>query len=273
MRAATLTEGQAGTVQFNAYTLHYIPKRMYIFVRPDLFSLTNQQLIECPDFFGRIDYVNIYYDNEYHLNELNSYELYKLSLKNGLKRSFSEWNKYYGSVLCLEFGTDIVLNNSYQAEGVRGNFMLQIDLNFTDLRSAAAPTPPTGALTYRGYAIFVESGVLTIDDMLVSISTGSLTEEMIKNAAPPISGYAIQHSNYTGAGLFSSLLHGIKKAYNVAKPVAREVARVIEDVAPYIPHPSARIVGSVAHMAKQAMGGRGKKGGRRARAQSLSRRL
>ena len=77
-----------------------------------------------------------------------------------LKEAYSEWNKYYGSVLCLEFGTDIVLNNSYQAEGVRGNFMLQIDLNFTDLRNAAAPTPPTGALTYRGYAIFVESGVL-----------------------------------------------------------------------------------------------------------------
>ena len=83
--ANTLNPGDSGTVQFNAYTLHYIPKRMYIFVRPDLFSLTNQQLIECPDFFGRIDNVNIYFDNEYHLNELNSYELYKLSLKNGLK--------------------------------------------------------------------------------------------------------------------------------------------------------------------------------------------
>ena len=162
-------------------------------------------------------------------------------------------------MLCLEFGTDIVLNNSYQSECVRGNFMIQIDVNFTDLRTGLAPA---GALNYRGYAIFVESGVLTIDDMLVSISTGCLTEEMIKDAPPPISGYAIQHSNYTGAGLFSSLWQGIKKAYNVAKPVAREVARVIEDVAPYIPHPSARIVGSVAHMAKQAMGGK-RKGGRR----------
>ena len=51
-------------------------------------------------------------------------------LKNGLKRSWSEWNIYYGSVLCLEFGTDIVLNNEYQAEGVRGNFMLQMNLIF-----------------------------------------------------------------------------------------------------------------------------------------------
>ena len=72
-----------------------------------------------------------------------SYDLFKLSLKNGLKRSWSEWNVYYGSVFCLEFGTDIVLNNEYQAEGVRGNFMLQITINYSDIRQGTgSPTGP-----------------------------------------------------------------------------------------------------------------------------------
>ena len=30
---------------------------------------TTQQLIEIPDFFARIDHVNIYFDNNYHLTE------------------------------------------------------------------------------------------------------------------------------------------------------------------------------------------------------------
>ena len=58
----------------------------------------------------------------------------------------------------------------------------------------------------------------------------------------------------------------------LARPVAREVADVIANVAPYFPHPAGRAVGSVARLASKAMGGK-KKGGRRARAKSLSRRL
>ena len=163
-----------------------------------------------------------------------------------------------------------MLNNEYQAEGVRGNFMLQITLTISDIRQGAGS--PTGPLNYRAYAIFIESGILTVNDMLYKMSSAGLTEEMIKAAPEPISGYARQHANYTGAGFFHDMWKGIKKAYNVARPVAREVADVIANVAPYIPHPAGSAVGSVARLASKAMGGK-KKGGRRARAQSLSRRL
>ena len=108
--------------------------------------------------------------------------------------------------------------------------------------------------------------------MSVIVNSAGLTETMIQEAPAPVSGYARSHANYTGAGVFSSLWKGIKKAYNIARPVAKEVADVIADVAPYFPHPAGKAIGSVAHMASKAMGGK-HRGGRRLRAHSLSRRL
>ena len=46
MITTPLAVGQTGqSLIMNAYTLHYIPKRMYIFVRPDLSSYDNNTTI------------------------------------------------------------------------------------------------------------------------------------------------------------------------------------------------------------------------------------
>ena len=256
-----------GNVNFNNITLHEIPKRCYIFVAPKKYANTST-MVHLPDFFARISSLNMNFDNQDgRFSSLDSYDLCKLSQKNGLKRSWLEWNRTIGSVLCLEFGTDITLS-PLSAPGVRGSFQLSFSVSFTDLRDIGEAN-----IEYRMYLVLVPEGVLSIDNSLVSISVGSLTESDIASApiAPP--GTRLGVSSFVGSG-FGDIL---RKGWNIFKKVAGPAARVIGSVASVIPHPYAQIASKVANPVASVLGAGRRKGGRRGgkllRSSSLSSRL
>lgn len=259
-----------GNVNFNNITLHEIPKRCYIYVAPKKYS-SSSTLVYLPDFFARINSINMNFDNQDgRFSSLDSYDLCKLSQKNGLKRSWLEWNKTIGSVLCLEFGTDITLA-PLSAPGVRGSFQLSFSLNFSDLRDIGEAN-----IEYRMYLVLVPEGVLTVDNSLVSISVGSLTEQDIASAPVAPTGTRLGVSSFVGSGFMDIL----KKGWNIGKKVlgiAGPVARAVGTVASAIPHPIAQTVGKVGNTAASVMGsGRrkgGRKGGRLLRSNSLSARI
>lgn len=265
-----LGEVAAGTTQtfaFNNISLHEIPKRAYIFIQPKKYG-TNTVVVTNPDFFARINTINMNFDNvDGRFSSLDSYDLCKLSQKNGLKRSWLEWNKTIGSVLCFEFGTDVTLS-PLCTPGVRGNFQLSYEINFSDLRTAGA------ALEYRAFLVLVPEGVMSVENSLVSISVGALTEQDIASAEFARPGTRLGISSFTGSGFWDLA----KRGWNVAKkilPFAGPVMRGVSTVANLIPHPYGKAVGKVTDIGAKVMGSgsRKKKGGKLLRTNSLASRI
>lgn len=256
-------------ITLNNITLSEIPKRCYIYLKQQPTNEPTQV-----DFFATITNVVISFDNQDgRLSQLDTFDLWKLSCKNGLKRSFVEWQKALGSVLCLEFGTDLNLN-PLLAPGVRGNFQFSAQITYKDIRD---PTFVTVALTaeniqYKLYVVMVPEGALTVEDQLVSISIGPLTQEYIDSAPFAPAGYRMNVVNYYGGSVIGNIWNGLKKAFKTAAPVVKDIAGVVGNVAQYIPHPTAQAVAVGSKAVNKALGGR-KKGGALLRKSSLAHRL
>ncbi len=254
--------GQQFTVNFNNITLHEIPKRMYIFAKP-----RQDNTVTTPDFFASIKRITINFDNQDgRLSTLDSYDLWKVSAKNGLKRSYLAWSKVYGSVLCLEFGTDLNLN-PLLCSSVRGNFQYSAEVTFQDVRDPG----PLPAINYRCQTVMIPEGILTVEDQLVSISVGTLTEEIVANSPFAPQGFRVNVANYYGAGFFSNLWSAVKSGFKHVAPVARGIASVVGDVAPML-GPKGQAIGVGARAVNKALGGR-RTGGARIRTSSLANRL
>jgi hypothetical protein len=262
---------QTGSEVFSNITMHEIPKRCYIFGKQ---QPTNDATVA--DYYLAIDKIVMNFDNQDgRLSTLDAFDLWKLAAKNGLQRSFLAFNRVLGSVLCLEFGTDLNLNPLLCA-GVRGNFQFSYTLTTRDIRENPAGGPPLPAVRYRIYTIMIPEGVLTIDDQLISISIGTITEEIVAVAPFAPSGFRHEITSYYGGGFWRNLWNGIKKAFKVGAPIVKNIAGAVGQIAPLIPHPVAQGVGMGANAVHQTLGALGagkKRGGARLRTSSLARRL
>ena len=263
------------TETFGNITLHEIPKRMYIYGRPRVGTSVASRVTQA-DYFLGIERLVCNFDNQDgRLSTLDSLDLFKLSVKNGLKRSYLSFNKVLGSVLCIEFGTDLSLS-PLLCPGIRGNFQLSLDVEFRDVRPSTDP-----AVDYNMYLVIVPEGVMTINDQLVSISIGCLTEEILSQTDFAPAGFRHQLRDHYGGGFFSNLWSGLKKVFQTVAPVARDISGVVGTVSGAIPHPMAQGVGQgsaavnrvLSAMGQGLEGGRKKRGGARMRTSSLAHRL
>jgi hypothetical protein len=285
-----------GTTNFNNITLHECPKRCYIFARPILPALDElvggrpslaQQgappaagfqtdAIRQPDFFANISRISFNWDSQDgRLSTLDEYDLWRLSVNNGYKRSFPAWQKYIGSVLCLEFGKDLALS-PLVAPGVRGNFQLSFEVTFTDIRNRFLSEQTDDQFnqlegkSYKAYLIIVPTGILTIENQLVSVSVGSITEEQVLTAPWADAGTRAQYRGIYGGAWYKSLWSGIKKAAKFAKPILGPLANVIQSGLAASSDPRAQAASQV----MSAVRGKGRTGGaKQVRCASLARRM
>ena len=262
------TRGSTVSVNLNNITLDSVPGRIYMFAK--LRNNTNNQvsLIQTPDYFMQIQALTFNWDNSYGLfSSMDSYDLWKLSCVNSLKMSYLEWSKYLGSVLCIE-PKDWNMS-PYSCAGVRGNYQMSGTITLKDLSLA---DKPVGSDWYL-YMVVVPVGVLTVQDQLVSVSTGPLDAVSVSQAEWAPRGTQLKVSNYYGSGFWSNLWSGLKKGFKAVAPVVRGIANTVSQVAPLIPHPAAQGIGVGAAAVNKALGGRKMRGGARMRASSLARRL
>ncbi len=232
----------------NNITLHSIPKRMYIYARPIRANnpSTNSDLT-IPNVFAEIRRLDINFNNRAGiLSSAESYDLYAQSVHNGCDQAWSEWQKYQGSVLCIDSALDLPLN-ALEAPGSRGNYQFQYKLDYANLLREKTK--------YQIYTIAVGEGFMTINDAVISLDIGVLTEEAIQNAGEAKLSYNDLVATFRGGGFVDDIFKGVKKAAKVVGPVADIVA----DVAGTIPDPRAQGVAlgarSAAKLAK-ALGGR-----------------
>lgn len=192
----TIPYGNLGTttVISNNIQLSSIPRRMYIYVRPRnsvLYNTANQT----DTYFG-IQSCDIQFNNRPGLlSGASQYQLYQISAKNHLNMSWPQWsgipvkqtgsmavdaaaNKYgtIGSILCLEFGTDIGLRDD-EAPGLNGQYQLlvrlgvynpDISLSRDDTAlSLYIVTVSEGSFTIPGYSRAINQvGVISKEDIM-----------------------------------------------------------------------------------------------------------
>ena len=206
------------TIRLNNIVLGSVPNRMYICVAEDDQSYNYSKT----DTYCAIENVNITWDNRSAL--FSSYtvpQLYLVSVKNGLNSSFREFTQDVGSVICIEFGTDLSLGSTYSA-GCLGSFSLSMIVQYRNQR-------PNTLNQTQLKVVVVSEGVITISNNHISRSLGVLNRQDVLNAkadGAPIAEYMPPDSFYGGSkfsrfftrSLPRAIRKGLTFAQNVVAP-------------------------------------------------------
>lgn len=234
----------------NNIQLSSIPRRLYIFVRErnsDLYSNPNRT-----DTFFSISNLNIQFLNKNGLlSSANQYQLYEMSVKNHCNMSWTQWSggpvyngntsiptRYgtIGSVICVEFATDIGLD-SLDAPGKLQQCMLQVTVNATNVSNRTInPTL---------YIVPVLEGTFTIETLgRASTNIGVITSRDILDArSRPFMNYQ-DVENVNGGDFLSGLKDfGRKIMSGIGK--VRD-SKIIGNTLSSIPHPLAQIAAPIA---------------------------
>ena len=233
--------GEARQVSSQNIQLQSIPKRMYIYAR----RRNADETANTTDTFFGIEGISINWNNNSGLlSSAQPQDLYHMSVRNGCNMSWNEWsgrpvtrfgtnNPQFGlcgSVLCVEFGTDIGLG-PLECPGMLGTYQLQMNVNIrnANLKEAVQPTL---------YVVIVSEGSFTIKQNRSIAQIGIVSKQDVldsdKDMEVPFS--YINDSQYGGnfySGLKrfgSDIISGVKKAV----PVIKDVAQVAEKVAPLV---------------------------------------
>lgn len=178
----TLEYDDVVNVVSNNIQLNSIPRYMYLFCRKSNSSLTYND----SDCYASIEALQINWNNQNSLlSNATQQQLYDICRKNGVDAAWNEWsglptwtslgedtNKIHGigSVMCLEFGTDIGLRED-EAPGMIGTYNLQVQM---DIRSRL-----NDETDYTFYIITVIPGIFTIYQNSASKRIGILNKNEV----------------------------------------------------------------------------------------------
>lgn len=222
--------------------LKSIPRRMYIYARNN-----NSTLYSAPSFtdtYLAITGITVNWNNNQGLlSSARPEDLYKISVKNHCNLSYTQWSggpvyqsgsfvtKHgtIGSVLCLEFATDIGLAGD-EAPGLLGTYQLQMNVNVRNVNQTQNVTPVL-------MIVVVSEGTFTIEDNRAVTQVGVISKQDILDARMNMSPYVnyedIQRVN--GGDFLSGLrkfgenvFHGIKGALSKAYEIGQKIAPYVK---------------------------------------------
>ena len=259
----TAVEIKSNVIQFNS-----IPRKLYFWAKQSdtIINASLAATVNTPDVFLPITRVNISWDNlDGVLSGASQENLYDISISNGMKIPFVEWNGVSqhiqipvaqaatglglsGGPLCLELGKDLGLRDN-QAEGALDKINFQLRLTVQNVNQLSAITPDL-------YIMAVYDGVLEIFDNSARAYIGVITPYDILNA--PVNHevtYKMLEKIYGGTFF--------EKFKDVAGKVIKGLkdTKAISNVLSAIPHPYAQVA---APIARQLGFGEGARAGVRA---------
>lgn len=208
---SAISGGANFTISSQVVQLSSVPQRAYVYARRSDGTLS----YDTSDVFARLNSISIDYDVQSGLlSGANSLQLYKMSAYNGYNGSFSQWSRYTGSVLALDFGRDIPLADPLEAVG-RGNIRktFKVTGNFTNLNP--------DAVTYSLYIVIVSEGLFTIEGGQASSKLGPLSAQDVLDAADTVDNDQPRPDNFYGASLFSKAVKALKKGVQYAPAAIR----------------------------------------------------
>lgn len=246
---ASITPGNKGTrIQSTNIQLNMIPDKVIIFVRP----IASSQQNNTPDYFASIRGINIQFNNNAGiLSSASVADLYRYSVESGSNQS---WEQFYGlankpnadpslgfslvptsgSLLCLEFGRHIQIQEDYYAPGSLGNYQFQFGLDLVDQTNSGL------ANAWELVLITVNSGLFVTERGTASSYQGILTRQDVLDASSQEPYSRSDVDRMIGGGFFDTLkstmgkvapkLPGLLKQglSMIDNPYAQKGAKVIE---------------------------------------------
>ena len=238
-------------VTSNNIQLSSIPRRLYIYARPRNSVINTSPSLT--DTYCGISRLDIQFDNRTGLlSGASQYQLYAMSAKNGCNMSWTQWSGYpvnrtgvfgsglanekygtVGSVMCVEFGTDIGLRE-YEAPGMNGQFQLLVNATFYNADTSG--NKDNVPLTF--YIVVVNEGSLTIPGYGHALDQiGVLSKEDVLSAKRnPFVDYC-DLRKINGGNFLSGLRRfgeNVADAIKKTAPYAKKGLKIAKDIAPYV---------------------------------------
>jgi hypothetical protein len=224
---AGVVNGAGGTVYStgsftsDSRNLLCIPKRMYFYVR----EVNSLRTIAGTDTYARIDNLSIDFINKNNLiNGANTQQLYEMSVKNGCKLSWSQWNNYVGSVCCVDFSQDVSLTEDQAVGLIDPNLQIRVTVNFTNLS--------TRAITFALYMVPSYPGLFNMSEQQAVPQIGIVTKEDIVLAPNTHIDYYDAH-NFYGGDFFGKTKELARKYFN-AKDIANAADAVLPSLVGFV---------------------------------------
>jgi len=227
--------------------LSQIPRKMFLWCAVDP-SKAQGQKSTSPDTFGKqpwvttdtypaLDNINVQWANQTSLlATATKQQLYDMCVMNGLKRSYTQWKDYVGSVYCVEFGTQIGLLDS-EAPGCVSQAQIQVTSTWRDICETNAALPKR---QYTFYMMFLLEGTCSITENSARALLGNFTPSDVLNAKKQPQQMSMDYSDYNGGGqFFTNLKNFFKKLGGVGHkilsgPIGQGLKVAFPEAAPFI---------------------------------------
>ena len=248
--------GSTQTLISDSIKLSLIPHRMYTFVR----HARSSSDYTVADSFAKISRMSVLWNNQSGLlSTASEQELFDISSRNDSNLSYAQWDKYRGSVMCVEFGKDIGLMAN-EAAGVAGQYTIQVQIEATNLDD-------TG--DYEFFLIMDQPGTFSVFENGARASIGNFSEAMVLSAQQ--SDTESSHAVYTalhGGRLNGRFMKGFKNFVHRFSSglgsIANMAAPIVGALAPELA-PALGLVQQIAPQVAAASGSGRTTGGRLSR--------
>ena len=203
------------------HTINTIPNKAYIYVRQKEADRTARTA----DTFARINSISLNFNGQDSLlSGASECDLWRMSVDNGLKMSFIEWQNYSGSVCCIDFGKNLGLGVN-QCVGMLGNFDLQIKVTYANISKTdkffdlCIVYDLAGILTVSASQAMQQMGIVTPDDVLQAEDYKEMSSEFLERMY--------------GGNFMSGLRNVYSKALTL-KPYAKKAVKFGQMIAPVV---------------------------------------
>ncbi len=209
--------GETVKMTMTSVQVSSIPKRIYIYAKStsanETAFTTDTYLALDPD----VNPISIQWDTNQFMSQATIADLYNISVKNGCNMSFSEYTKFCGSVLAIDFGAGDIGLQSNQSAGSFGSYQLQVTANFKNVSS--------DTLTPSLFVVIVNEGVFNIINGTSSRMTGVLSPQDVLNAQiMPPGSYKESQEIYGGRfEVFKKMLNAGHKFIKDNKIISRSL--------------------------------------------------
>lgn len=229
------------TLTSNNIQLQSIPRRLYIYARNN--NATLQLNPTYTDTYLAINSLTLNWNNHSGLfSSATAYDLYKMSVKNHCNMSWTQWSGgptyingslsalggTVGSILCIEFATDIGLADD-EVPGKLGTYQLQLNVNVTNTNQLNNVNPTL-------YIVVVSEGCFNILDQRSVSQIGIVSTQDILDAKQHLADYVDYETIQEVNG--GNFLSGISKfGHNILekiRPIAKKIYEIGKKVAPYV---------------------------------------
>lgn len=222
---SNLSASASYTQTLKTVRLDGTPSKIYLFCKKQLNNFTFNDT----DTYAYISNVSINFNTKTGLlANLPPEGLYQQCVNNGLKYSWAEFKSFQGSVVCIDFSTDISMEAS-NAVGMSVPTQISITLTYQNI----SPSP----ITYTIYQVVVYEGLLDYSynqsqTFANILQPGDITKADIDSASKSRAAHMLLGSNFMGGTFKDSAKKVYHQALDLGKKYGPTVAKVAKKYAP-----------------------------------------